>query len=74
MLVPASALPQPPQLAMSVLVLVQAPPQKASGALPQVQTPVLQNSPPVQAWPHEPASRGPQLSLSERVFTQLVPH
>ena len=74
MLAPVPALPQPPQLLGSVLVSVHAPLQEASGAAPQEQAPLLQNSPPVQALPHEPASREPQLLSSESGFTQLLPH
>ena len=73
MLAPVPALPQPPQLLGSVLVLVHAPLQSASGSAPQVQVPALQNWPLVQALPHEPASRAPQLLLSDSGFTQLPP-
>jgi hypothetical protein len=76
MLVPASVSPQPPQLLLSSLVLVQTPPQNAWGAAPHVQPPALQNSPPVQALPHDavPLANAPQLPLSVSGFTQLLPH
>lgn len=58
---------------MSVWVLVQLPPQNVS-VVPQVQTPLLQNSPPVQTLLQELVLRGPQLLLSERVLVQALPH
>jgi hypothetical protein len=73
MLVPASGFPQPPQLLLSSSVLVHEPSQRASGAPPQVQVPLLQNSPPLQALPHDsvPLANAPQLPLSVSGFTQL---
>ena len=67
---------QLPQLLRSVLRLVQAPSlgQNCSGKAPQVHAPALQNSPPLQALPHEPASSGPQFWLLTSGFTQLLPH
>jgi hypothetical protein len=61
------ALVQRPQLARSVLVLVQAPPQ-------EVPPPGHAHTPPEQLWPPEQvAPQRPQLALSVRGLTQRPP-
>lgn len=66
------AVPQAPQLAMSVRVSTQAPEQSVRGAVHievGAHTPLLQKLPEGQALPQVP-----QLALSLRVSTQIEPH